>query len=276
MIKNITQSFIKDMEDYLNGHLCGNIIKTRWVDDVLINLDSDSADLGCYFEYRLTFLLTGKGSLPKDGIVPEAGMYKNGKQMLAPYELCHINVDRTISYFKEMGIKIIQAGVKQQKDNFEGTIDLICECTKEIKFEDGSTWNIGDVIVIDLKYSGLIDDKWSKFGWDGLLHQGAHIQKDFHGKQAKQYHFVTERLPFYFLVVSSKNENDILFIHVSVTDEMIQEHINHGNWLYREFEFLANTTGFEARPSLSECNECKIRSTCADKHIFPHPKTISL
>jgi len=274
MIKNITQSFIKDMEDYLNGDLCGNIIQKRWVEDVLIDLDSDSAELGCYFEYRFTLLLTGKGSLPKNGIVPAVEMYKNGKQLLADYERCHSNVDRVTAYFTEMGLDILHAGVKLQKGNFEGTIDLICECTKEITFEDGSTWKVGQQIIIDLKYSGLIDDKWIKFGWGGLLQSGPHKQKDHHKKQAVQYHYIGE-LPFFFLVTSSKNEDDILLLHIPVDSDMVVQHINHGNWMYQEFEFLAGI-GFLARPSLPVCNKCPIKDGCKDKHTFPHPKTVIL
>ena len=265
-----------DMEDYLNGTLCGNIIQKRWVEDVLINLDSDAADLGCYFEYRLTLLTTGKGSLPKDGHVPQPEYYKNGKQLLADYELCHANVDRVIAYLDKIGLKILHAGVKLIRDNYEGTIDLICECTKEIKFEDGNVWLIGDKIIIDLKYSGLINNKWDRLGWAGMLQSGSHIQKDHHGKQAIQYHFVGDEIPFYFLVTSSTNENDILFLHVPITFEMLNRHISHGNWLYREFEFIVATTGFEPRPSISTCNKCPIREGCTDKHIFPHPKTIYL
>ncbi len=275
MIKNITQSFMIDMEDYLNGEQCGNILQKRWVEDILIDLDSDAAELGCYFEYRLTLLLTGKGSLPKDGHVPEPGMYKNGKQMLEPYERCHRNIDRVKAYLDKMGLNVLEAGIKKQRDNFEGTIDLICECTKEIKFEDGSMWNIGDVIIIDLKYSALIDDKWNRLGWAGMLQSGPHVQKDHHGKQAIQYHFVSDEYPFYFLVTSSTNENDISLLHVPVTQEQIERHISHGNWLYKEFEFLAGI-GFEARPSISRCNKCPIREGCADKHTFPHPKTVIL
>lgn len=276
MIKNITQSFMKDMEDYLNGDLCGNIIQERWVNDVLIDLDSDAAELGCYFEYRLTLLITGKGSLPKNGKIPEAQWYQSGKKMLSDYERCHVNVDRVIAYLDKMGLKIIEAGVKRLVDNFEGTIDLICECTKDVVFEDGSTWKIGDIIVIDLKYSGLIEDKWNRLGWGGMQKDGPHIQKYYHGKQAVQYYYVSGGLPFYFLVVSSTNENDILLLCVPAAYQMLESHISHGNWLYREFEFIASTTGFEARPSISGCNKCPIKENCADKHVFPHPKTVIL
>ncbi len=275
MIKNITQSFMIDMEDYLNGEQCGNILQKRWVEDVLIDLDSDAAELGCYFEYRLTLLTTGKGSLPKDGHVPHPGMYKTGKEMLAPYKLCHTNIDSVRAYLEKMGLKILHSGVKRTRDNFEGTIDLICECTEEIKFEDGSMWNIGDKIIIDLKYSALIDDKWNRLGWAGMIQSGPHIQKDYHGKQAVQYHFVADEIPFYFLVTSSTNENDIVLLHIPVTFEMFNRHIDHGNWLYKEFEFLAGI-GFEARPAISRCNKCPIREGCKDKHTFPHPKTVIL
>jgi len=275
MIQRITQSFMLDMRDYLAGNLCGNIVKEKWVNDQLIELDSDSADLGCYFEYILTekILGPGKGTLPKNGKIPKCGMYANGKQRLEPYERAHKNADRVIAYLNEMGLEVVSAGKKLVKGNREGTLDLICRCTKDITFHDGSTWKIGDEITIDLKYSGLIADKWSRFGWAGMLEEGPHLQKIYHGTQAIQYHYIGGGRKFYFLVVSSKNEEDILFIYVPITESATNDHLAEGNALYEKFQFIAGINGFTPRPDVAVCNSCQIKENCKDRHTYPHPKT---
>lgn len=274
MIKKVTQSFVKDCRDYFSGSLCGNIMREKWVNDRLIELDSDAADLGAYFEYYFTLIKTGVGTLPKNKKVPLRGMYASGKQPLAKYAIAEANALRLMAYFDEMGLKILRAGVKVTKGRFEGTIDLVVECNKKITFDDGRKWKIGDVLIIDLKYSGLLDNRWDKFGWAGLLLSGPHIQKDFHKIQAIHYHYVGG-MPFYYLVVSSTNENDIELFHVPVSKEMEQAHIDEANQLFEKFEFESKI-GFEARPSISVCNGCPLNAECKDKHTFPHPKEVVL
>lgn len=275
MIKKITQSFTKDAQDYFAGTLCGNIMKEKWVNERLIELDSKAAALGAYFEYYFTLLVTGKGTLPKDGKVPERGMYANGKQPLAPYALAEANAVRLKEYFELMGLKVLRAGVKLTKGRFEGTIDLMVECMKAIEFDAGKKWKVGDIFIFDLKYSGLLDDKWSNFGWIGLLSPGPHIQKDYHKVQAIHYSYIGGDYPFYYLVVSSTNENDIGLFHVGVTEEISQQYRDEAAGLFEKFEFEAKI-GFEARPSISVCNGCPLKGECKDKHTYPHPKEVVL
>ncbi len=272
MIKKITSSFINDAKEYfLTGTLCGNIMRERWVNDRLLDLDNEAASLGSYFEYYFTLLVTGAGSLPKDGKVPELIQTAKGKP-ISKYELAQVNAVRLKSYFEKMGLKIIKAGVKLTKGRFEGTIDLIVECTRDIQFDDGTSWNEGQRLVFDLKYSGLITDRWDKFGWAGMTREGTHIQKEYHGVQAIQYGMIGE-LPFYFLIVSSTNDTDVELIRVPVEQEQIDEHILMANQLFEKFEF-EKQIGFEARPHHITCLACPLRGECQDKHEYPHPKTM--
>jgi hypothetical protein len=272
MIKRISQSFIKDAIKYFAGDLCGNIMREKWVNDRLLPLDSEAAALGNFFEYQFTLLMTGKGTVPKDGKIPMREETKAGNATAA-YSRAEANAIRLQGYFEKMGLKILHAGKKLTKGKFEGTIDLICECQKEIDFE-GIKWEAGNVIVIDLKYSGLIDNRWEQMGWAGLLLPGENAQKDYHGIQAKQYSFVSD-LPFYYLIMAPANMEDILLLQVPVSEEMIEDHIKGGNALMEKFQFEAQI-GFEARPEVVRCNCCPLNSECSDKHTFPHPKTVQL
>lgn len=268
MIERISQSFMKNFREYLAGDECGHIIKAKYVDGIEIELDSDSVHLGTYFEF-ITF-----GTLPKNGRPPQPGMMKSGKDMLAPYRKAHENSKRLKEYLQLMGLKVISAGKRLVKGRFEGTIDLEVECEREIHFSNGIVWRVGDRLVIDLKYSGLIDDWKSKHGW-----QFSNIQKEYHGTQAKQYHYVSGGKPFYFLVMQNNASEDevadIRLIHTPVDSVMVELHLSEGNQLFDRFK-TEELAGFVPHPSLSRCMKCKIREGCEDKHVFPHPSKVDL
>ena len=78
MIKKITQSFFKSFRKYLDGSLCGHIIKHCWVDGKLLPA-SKAMKVGIWFEYCLS------KALPKDGQIPQPEMMKSGKDMMEPY-----------------------------------------------------------------------------------------------------------------------------------------------------------------------------------------------
>lgn len=268
----ISQSFIKDAVKYFSGDLCGNIMRERWVHDRLLDTDSKAMHLGAYFEFQFTLLMTGKGSLPKNGEIPDPVTTQKGEKT-ADYKRADANALRLQRYFGDMGLNILHAGKKLTKGRFEGTIDLICECQKEIIFGTFNiVWRVGDIIVIDLKYSGLIDDNWNPMGWGIMTRPGDNAQKDHHGIQAKQYSMVTG-YPFYYLIMPPSNEEDILFLHVPVSEEMISDHVKGGNALMEKFEFEMQM-GFEPRPEIKRCNACPLKAACTDKHTFPHPLTV--
>ena len=60
----ISQSFLKDYNDYKGKNLCGLQLKAKHFDKVDFPT-SEAMDLGNYFEYMAT------GSLPRNGKVPE-------------------------------------------------------------------------------------------------------------------------------------------------------------------------------------------------------------
>lgn len=278
---------MKDMREYIAGRECGNIVKRIWVDGVLIDNDSESIAAGVYFEYILA------GNLPKSGEIPKAE-YKISsinakrktqkwanstdeeiiasldiKDMYEPYEKAHNRAIWIRNELVGMGLKIVEVGAKRVKGRFEGGLDLICKATKKIKFSDGFVLKDGHRIIIDLKYSGLLDDKYSKHGW-----MMSPIQLEYHGTQAKQYHFVGD-LPFFFLVCSSGKEPEIKFLRMVIDEHDIEMHIAEGNALMAKFEF-EKEVGFVARPEFNKCRSCPLYNTCEDRHTFPHAVPIYL
>lgn len=295
-MKKISQSFIVDMRAYMAGSSCGHIIREKWILDKLLDDESKAMKLGSYFEYIFTLAMTGTGSLPKNKITPRAqylaaslkavpkgkepwDLNELGKPILgpddmyAPYKLAHVNSERLQQYFKLMGIKIIQAGHRLTKGKFEGTIDLVCEATQEIKWANGEVWKVGYRFVIDLKYAGTLDDQWNKYGW-GALHRPGE-QQTIHGTQAIQYHYVSGGLPFYFMVVSSTNDIDVKFFKIEITEEKVRAHIAEANDLEAKLKFY-ESIGLEPRPDISKCGECPLQSNCKDKATYPQIEVVSL
>lgn len=299
--RKISQSFMNSMREYISGKGCGHWMHRQWVDGELMELDSKAVRLGAYFEYIFTELMLGegKGSLPKDGKIPlpeckkaytdyvEAAIGNAKKKgtvakirkpddgdMYAPYVLAHVNAKRLQKQFDLMGLKIIKAGWKVTKGKFEGTLDLIVEATKEITFTNKTVWKVGDRFIFDLKYAGTLDDRWDRHGWDLMGDIGKNVQKDYHGTQAMQYHFIGE-LPFYFCVVSSTNEIDIRLFKVTISEEAIEQHIIEGNALEEKLKMYIDI-GWEPRPEISKCGKCSLAATCPDKALFPQIENVIL
>lgn len=257
----VSQSMLKDWRRYKKKELCGLILKAKYIDKTYpVNADdSDAKRLGRYFEFILT------GSTGRDGIEPQPDWYESALKkeprlrkvddMKKPYQLAHKNAERVKVYFKKMKIKVIEVNVRIQRGGMEGTIDVI------------ATYK-GQRIVIDVKYSGLIDNRFDEMGWTMTDEQ-----KNFHGVQAHQYHYLT-LIPFFFLVVSSTNEDDILFIEAEFTEFSKEQHEVEiekvrTDMLYgKDFAFIPY-------PELVRCKNCAIAAGCPVKTEVPIIKKVN-
>lgn len=259
----ITQSFFKAMRAYLEGRECGNIIRETYVNGRYFDSEEPGAkELGSYFEFLIS------GALPKTGLEPKPVLMKDGTPD-AKYRLAAINAKRVLQMLKDYGLEIIDAGKKLTKGKYEGTIDLRVRVVED----KGFGWKVGDKFIIDLKYSGLLDDKWNELGW-----MFTPAQKKFHGTQAIQYHFVGN-LPFYFWITQSNNKEGTLsamkFVHIPVDEFMIEQHIADGNSLLEHFETYKDL-GFTPYPSFVKCQKCPLREECADRMIVPEIQVVNI
>lgn len=275
MISKISQSFIKDFREYQAGGECGLIIQEKYVNDRLFEDDEPGAkEEGSYFEFMLS------GALPKSGKVPKPVMMADGKKPMAQYRKAQVSAELIRVYLDRMGLKIVHIGPKWHKGRYVGTLDLVCQATRRLEFPNGLVIEEGEMIVIDLKYSGLIGPKsndWrNKFGW-----QWSNRQKEYHGTQAIHYHFISGGLKFFFLVTqSSQAEGEDPFVamfYIPVTQDMIDKHLDEGNRLFDRFEVLVKAEiPFVARPSLNKCKKCPLREECSFKYEYPVPEIIDL
>lgn len=247
---------MKSYVDYLNEKECGIFFKARYLDKDpdAETPPSDAMRYGIYFEYLCT------GALPKSGQIPEPDISYKGQareKMAAPFE----RATESARIFKEIidhyGIEIIKAGYYIEADNMNGVIDIYAK------------WN-GEDCFIDLKYSGLIDDKWNELGWDleslplkdSLMIQGVH------------YKILAEKalgiydIPFYYFVFSSADPYNIKIIKQVVDESRKQSHlVAVNNVMGKIFSELKN--GFTPRPGLSRCNKCPLSFKCEHKVSYP-------
>jgi hypothetical protein len=259
----VTQSMIKDLKKYLLKLMCGLVLKAKYIDKTypFDADDSPAKALGRYFEYILT------GAIPKNGVIPQPEYYAKALKehakdplrrrltkddMKEPYQLAHRNAERVKRYFKIMKIRILpdETNLHVQKGLKAGTIDIV------------ALFN-GRRIIIDVKYSGLLFDKWNELGW-----MWTEEQKKFHGTQAMQYHGLLG-IPFYFLVVSSTNDEDIKFLEVEFDEFSLEQHDVEVDDTRKKMQLMVDLDSFHPVPELVRCSKCAIRENCQSRQDAP-------
>jgi len=271
MKSSITQSMIKEVEEYIDGKFCGLVLKARWIDGLAVDISTEAMKLGSYFEYKLS------GALPKDGKIPEA-KYTGRGQLAADYARVDDYAAKIRMVIFDMRFKIEAKGMLIEKDDPEdsglkwcGTIDLRLRAYKKVVFDNGMVIKKGQTIIVDVKYSGLLDDRWNKHGWQLA---DSEVQREYHGTQAKQYHYIGED-PFFFLVVSSGTKFDYRFLYIKISQEALVEHRQRGKRALARLKLEAEI-GFKPHPEYKRCNACPLRHDCEHRHEFAQPEIIEI
>lgn len=239
----ISQSLIKAYNDYLNGKICGLLFEKQYILKEIESEPTDSMRLGHYFEFKAT------GALPRNGIEPIPERTQKG-ELTAAYKVAEKQAANFKKYCKALGIEIISYGKRIEKDNSEGLIDI----EASIK---------GERVIIDLKFSGLMDDKWNELGWN--LEALPYKEKIM--IQAVHYSYLTE-IPFYFWVFSSKNEDENKLIKVNIDPDVLKVHPSKIEDIRGLLEIDLDL-GFKAYPELLRCKYCPLFSSCRSKTEIP-------
>jgi len=248
-LPKISQSLIKGLFDYLHNEECGLLFKAKYVDKTYMSEPSAAMKLGIYFEYLCT------GMLPKSGIVPQPERTIKG-QLTEAYQRVIQSAalfKKTIAYYK---IKVLSVGLYLDTNEADGLLDILAE------------WN-GKVVIIDLKFSGLLDDKWNELGWetkslatkDSIMIQGVHYKmlvKDVLEKD----------VDFFYFVFNSADADDMKIIKQVVDEDKIAAHrVVISEVKQRLSETIKN--GFIARPAYRKCRKCPLFDTCKSRAEFP-------
>jgi hypothetical protein len=268
--KIISQSFIKSIFKYKSEKMCGLQFKAQYVDGIEFP-SGDVQRLGQWFEYVATGQKTKFGHIPepdrlkpkkltqkeiKEGLKQEdvqGGLSKKYKDILVQVEMFKKMLDFYDYEIVETGKTIINMDL-----GISGDVDLVVRKRgeEEVKF-------------IDLKTSGLLDNKWDDMGWgddglefkDNLMIQA--VQYKILGLSAYGY-----EPEFYFWVFSNTNTIDRKNIKVEVGQEKFEEHmgiITKARYLFHEYE----KNGWKARPTVKDCAKCAIKASC--QHFIDIP-----
>lgn len=246
----ISQSLIKGYHEYKSQQLCGLLFKAKYIDRNLPFVTSPSMEEGIYFEYLAT------GALPKSGEIPKPELTLKG-EMKEPYK----RIVEAVKLFKKIinhyNIKVLKVGYSLENEEKSGVIDILAE------------WN-EEKVIIDLKYSGLIDDKWNDLGWDlnslpekhNLMMQGVHYKM-----LAKEVLGIDD-IPFYYFIFNSKNPNDM---------KIVRQHIDEDRYFFHQMTIdkvrdgieKEMYEGFQPYPDYRKCIECPLFEKCEVRAEFP-------
>jgi len=253
---NISQSFLKEYADYKSGDTCGLQVKAKYIDGIKFP-SSDAMEYGNAFEYLAT------GSIPRDGHIPEIERVYVGtkrESISAQYQRIIQSAELFKKIINHYEIEIIDIGRVATQDGMTGIMDIVA------KWDDR-------ICIIDTKYSGLIDDKWSDFGWnlDMLPEKHSLMLQPVQYKilLSKELDCDIEDIDFYFFVFSSKEVMNVKLIKVNVDELTIANHLSTVEWVKAELKKPIDKL-FKAKPTLKGCFECPIKDNCKSKVEVPH------
>jgi hypothetical protein len=249
--KTISQSLLKAYIEYAMGYECGLLFDAKYIKKSVKDEPSEAMLLGKYFEYRATGYVN-EGEEP-----PQPQLKKDGLPK-AEYARAESQAMNFIEHCEELGIEILEVGKRVEKDGCSLIVDIIALYK-------------GREIIIDLKYSGKLYDKWDDSGWalDGFEYKMKHHIQPMH------YQFMLG-LPFYYFVFSSQNDVDAEFFEVVMpqpeTNEVHAQRIEN----IRERIGMEMATGFIPRPSYKRCMDCPIFNDCQHAIKAPEPKAVTI
>ena len=241
--------------------------------------------MGAWFEYKAT------GSIPKNGAVPQAEYMAKKKdadgnpELATDYRTMLKHVENFKNTMDAYGLEIIKAGedIKAKyPDAMErfgvdvtltGTLDIRVRAKKDVFAKDGRGYTPvlqkGQSAILDLKTTGLTDDKWNQMGWElSMLHDKVKLIT-----QPIHYKFIEilntgYNPPFLFVLFHPKNEFDARIIDFRCDDSHFEQ---HKMFIEKAIIHLLHyeKVGYEPRPSLAECSECPLKDTCKHKAKVP-------
>ena len=255
----INQSLIKDLLKYEKDELCGLVFTNKWI---YKNFGKSSLanNLGHYFEYLTT------GSLPKGGHTPIADNTK-------PYEVLQKQAEYFNYLFDKQGITITNNGLDIVADEkWIGTLDILAEWKGIFDSDENVVLDPSNTdykVIIDLKYSGLLEDKFSEFGW----HENSLPYNEKTLLQATHYKFLYWKnyginIPFFFFVFDSKKPKLAKLIHININEYHLEQ---HEKFLHKAKAYFDNQLklGFAPKPAYSRCVECDYLDMCLFKEDIP-------
>lgn len=249
-IPKLSQSLVKSLFKYKQGEECGLRIEKMYIEGVNFP-SSEVQELGNYFEYICT------NQLPRDGHTPEAKLLKTGK-MSVNYVRMEKQKENFENIMSEYKFTIEKTGFEFTNPKYSGIADIIA--LNEDK----------ERVIIDIKTSGLINDKWSPYGWanESIEEKWDLNIQAIHYKMLAKYEWGIEDIPFYFMIFSTKNDIECKIFEIIVDESTRFQHYQN---LEKVKHFLDESikNGWEAKPELMRCSRCELTESCLYGAVVP-------
>jgi hypothetical protein len=254
---HISQSLMKDRRKVISGQLCPAVFRSKWIYKTWKDQPSIYMRAGQCFEYWATGQKNYHGEIPE----PEYSYKGKANQCLSAtggFDKAWEQAEAFKKYIADMNIIIQQTGRIHIVEDIRCTIDVEAQ--------------IGNVdSIIDLKFSGLIGNRWEELGWDTNDFNEIELsakQIEYHGLQAALTTRQTKK-PFYFWIFSSGKDQDSRLVQVNISSEYmekVEKEIEETRaWLKKELSPFK----LSPLPTLVGCRNCQI-TDCERK--ITHPK----
>ena len=255
---NLSQSLLKAYLDYYSDDVkgCGVALHKQYFEKKKVP-QSDTQRLGVYFEYLCTGYLREGEPVPEPDIV-----YKGTpkEKMAVDYERATKSAELFRHMVKEHGIEILSFGEYMIHDQVSGISDM------RARFN-------GEECIIDIKYTGLFDDKFSDYGWhtESLVYKSKLLLQPIHYKYLARKMFGVDNMPFYFFIFSSKDPEKAKIIKTNIQDEHVDLHGSITIPKMKKYveHHAKNPGALDARPNYLRCKECPFAEECEHKTTVP-------
>jgi hypothetical protein len=249
-IPKLSQSLIKQLYKYKLHEECGLRIEAQYINGIQFP-SSEVQELGNYFEYIAT------GQLPRDNHVPMPKTLKNGNLPIE-YQRMEAQKDNFVRLMNRLNFEIEQTGFVFTNPKYSGIADIIA-LDKNIKTKD----KYKNRIIIDLKTSGLLNDKWNQYGWadESIEEKWDLLIQAVHYKMLAKYEWGIEDIPFYFMVFSNKNDWEYKVFKIEVDESTKQQHYNNLNNIKTFLDEIMQK-GWKAYPDYKVCKDCPLSMPC--------------
>jgi len=257
---NVSPSLIKGYDQVDKGEMCGLFFKASYIDKIVPFQSSPAFIMGQWTEWKMT------GALPRDGKEPVPETVKSG-ELNTQYKRLLNQAEIWKEYCKRNKIENITTG-RVLEYEFEGIK------TKGI-FDVDYIDTDGNFVIIDIKTSGYIDNKWEAMGW-----------KDIENKklltiQAPKYVWLVnkvlniplEKIIFKFYVVHSNHDYERKIFNMKVlpsTFEWLEERIRFTVTQIEHNELL----GWVSTTNYKHCVNCDLRENCSRRLFDPKEENI--
>jgi|TARA_R110001599_G_scaffold171331_5_gene361990 hypothetical protein len=249
-IPKLSQSLVKSLYNYKIGEECGLKIEASYINGINFPA-TEVQELGNYFEYICT------NQLPRDGHTPVAKLLKTGKPTTS-YLRMDKQKENYLNIMKSYNLKVEKTGFVFTNPKYSGIADIIA-LDKNIKSKDKNKQRV----IIDIKTSGLINDKWSPYGWanESIEEKWDLLIQAVHYKMLAKYEWGIEDIPFYFMVFSNKNEVECKIFEINIDEATKFQHYQNLENIKKYLDQIMKT-GWEAKPELMRCSKCPMNDTC--------------